>query len=319
VGIVTLPHLSKTDSDPNLFSDVKANDQAIINEVNGGLDAENLDSNAVTTAKITDANVTAAKFSSTALFDAGVTAAPISTTGNTTVSNTSVTNIPSTSAMKAGMPISGPLVLPGTTIASVDSATAITMSTQATATATGTALTVLASGIQPPINSVYRTITSADALAGWDRAAGTYLLSTTANFAGLVLSGEDLSSGAPIPQLLYFDDADHAVPGLTRKLRVRAQVLPNATAPGIITYTVGLHNVSASAGGADVKSYTLAAAVSGSTVAFVNPTASTPAQNVSGDFAVPADGYYVLGVVTSAAVANNSAVHISAQLQVRNV
>jgi hypothetical protein len=168
-----------------------------------------------------------------------------------------------------------------------------------------------------PNNSVYRTILTADAVAGADRGAGTYLLKSYS--FGLLLSGEDVNLPSSVPPLIYFDDADYTVSGLTQKLRLRAQIRPNATAPGTITYTVGLHNVTAGAGGADALSYTLASAVSGSTVAFVNPSASTPAQNATSDFTIPADGYYVLGVVTSAAVANNSAVHISAQLQTRNV
>lgn len=38
---VTLPNLSRTDSDDNDFADVVANDQAILAEVNGGLDSDN--------------------------------------------------------------------------------------------------------------------------------------------------------------------------------------------------------------------------------------------------------------------------------------
>jgi hypothetical protein len=61
MAVVTLPHTSKADTDPNLFSDTKANDQAIVDQVNGALDSTNLADNAVTTAKITDDAVTAGK------------------------------------------------------------------------------------------------------------------------------------------------------------------------------------------------------------------------------------------------------------------
>jgi hypothetical protein len=39
---------------------------------------------------------------------------------------------------------------------------------------------------------------------------------------------------------------------------------------------------------------------------------------VSADFALPADGHYVIGVVTTATVAASSHVHMSASLQLRN-
>jgi hypothetical protein len=77
MGTVTLPNTSKTVSDANLFANVKDNDQAIIDQVNGNLSAANLASNSVTTAKITDANVTTAK-----LADANVTDAKLASPNN---------------------------------------------------------------------------------------------------------------------------------------------------------------------------------------------------------------------------------------------
>ena len=46
VATVSLPHTSKTAADDNLFSDVKANDQAIIDQVNGNLENANISASA---------------------------------------------------------------------------------------------------------------------------------------------------------------------------------------------------------------------------------------------------------------------------------
>ncbi len=65
---VTLPNPGNLNlpepGQPNSWSNVLDNDNAIIAQVNGNLDASNLAANAVTTAKITDANVTDAKLTS---------------------------------------------------------------------------------------------------------------------------------------------------------------------------------------------------------------------------------------------------------------
>ncbi len=64
MATVTLPHTSKAATDPNLFSEVKANDQAIIDQVNGNLDSANLAADSVGASELADdsvvnANVTA--------------------------------------------------------------------------------------------------------------------------------------------------------------------------------------------------------------------------------------------------------------------
>src|SRR5215204_710051 len=69
---VNLPITSRAITDANNFSDVKANDQAIVDQVNGNLDTTNLAANAVGTTKIADANVTTAKIA-----DDAVTAAKV--------------------------------------------------------------------------------------------------------------------------------------------------------------------------------------------------------------------------------------------------
>jgi len=228
---VTLPNLSKRGANED-WNHVEGNDQAIADVVNGGLDATNLASNAVTTAKITDANVTDAKLAS-------------------------------------------------------------------------------------PNNSVYKTLLFAQATTLSDAPAGTYLISN----AGLAGSPADIittGSGLRFPPLIYFDNDDFTVGSLTQKLRLRAQVSTNATAWSAVTATFGLYPVTF-AGAADTLTATLGTVVSGSTVPIANPSASATAQGNSGDFTIPSDGQYCLGVVTSATLTNNVAALLTAQLQTRNV
>jgi hypothetical protein len=59
--LVTLPNTSRTKADPNLFSDVVENDEAILDVLNGDVSAINLAPNAVETEKIKDEAVTASK------------------------------------------------------------------------------------------------------------------------------------------------------------------------------------------------------------------------------------------------------------------
>jgi hypothetical protein len=54
MAIVTLPHTAKANTDPNLFSEVKANDQAIIDQVNGNLDATNIAADSIGTSEIAE-------------------------------------------------------------------------------------------------------------------------------------------------------------------------------------------------------------------------------------------------------------------------
>lgn len=151
-------------------------------------------------------------------------------------------------------------------------------------------------------------------------AAGTYILGTRVGGAPLA-SGGDLTTptdGAVASSFIYFDDADYTVAGRTQKLRLRAQVNANATAWSSVTATFGLYPVTF-AGGANALTATLGTVVSGSTVAIANPSASTTNQGNSGDFTIPSDGQYCLGVVTSATLTGNAAALLTAQLQTRNV
>jgi hypothetical protein len=131
----------------------------------------------------------------------------------------------------------------------------------------------------------------------------------------LALTGTNVTT--PV-LLLWLSAADYAVSGLASKLRVRAQLATNAVAPSG-NWTVGLHPVSAVAGATGGLTYTIGAAVTGSTVVFTAPAAGSRLQGQTVDFTPPADGFYALGLVTSAAVATSSFVAVAAWLQTRNV
>ncbi len=174
-------------------------------------------------------------------------------------------------------------------------------------------------------NAAYRTIFSANSYLGFDAAAATYLLGSQVGQLGstaqpmvsgttMPLSSNSLFVGPPF---FYFDDADYTVAGKTLKMRLRAQVAANATKPAI-KFTFGLYPVTV-AGEADKFTLTLGAVASGSTIEFNEPAASTITQKEAADFTIPADGAYMLGVVTSGALTNNSVALLSAQLQTRNV
>lgn len=178
-----------------------------------------------------------------------------------------------------------------------------------------------------PSNAVYRPILSANGALSLDMSANTFFLGTWVQTTGNMqrLQGEGLvltyafgaSAESMLPDTTYLDAADYTVAGKTTKLRVRAQVNPNATKPAI-KFTFGLYPLTIT-GIADALQGTLGTVISGSTVAINEPAASTLVQGNSGDFEVPATGTYMLGVVTSGTLTNNSAVFCSAQLQMRHV
>ncbi len=161
-------------------------------------------------------------------------------------------------------------------------------------------------------NTVYRPLLALSGRMANDATNATYAFSQG---GAMIASGGNHASPLWVPTT-YIDDAYF---GTGAKLLVVGQIYCSATAPGTITFTFGLHNISAVAGGTDIMTYTMDAAVSGSTSTVVNPLTSTRnLATTAADFAVPADGHYTLGLATSAALANNLAVSASAQLYVRN-
>lgn len=161
-------------------------------------------------------------------------------------------------------------------------------------------------------NSVYKTLLSSGGVLSTDRIAGTYTFTEAGSLlaSGSTVGGNGLTA-------IYLDDADYSVGSLTAKLRMRAQVSTNATQP-TLTFTVGLYPVTVT-GAADAITATLGTVVSGSTVAIASPAASTVTSGVGSDFNIPADGLYVMGVVTSATLTNNNVSLVNMSLQTRNV
>lgn len=109
-----------------------------------------------------------------------------------------------------------------------------------------------------------------------------------------------------------------SVDGMTAKLRIRAQVNCNDTAP-TGNYTFGLYPVTRPTvtGATNIlNTYTLGTVVAGSDGATVSaPAADSQNSLVSSTFDLPADGQYVIAVVTTANPALNALVHLNAQLQ----
>lgn len=172
------------------------------------------------------------------------------------------------------------------------------------------------SGIASPNNGAYRSLLNASENVGSELAAGTYIVGD-GSASTPVASGATANSQGRIVPLLGFAKADYEVAGKTQKLRLRAQILTNATKP-TIKFTFGLYPVTV-AGGANVVTVTLGTVVSGSALEFNEPTASTVTFKETSDFTIPSDGAYVLGVVTSAKLTASAAAILGAQLQTRSV
>jgi hypothetical protein len=176
-----------------------------------------------------------------------------------------------------------------------------------------TAAAIVDSKLASPNNSVYKTI-----FAGAAAITGATVGPRFFRADGFVPVGDGLDTTIPIG-LIYFDNTDFTVGSKTQKLRLRAQAHVNGTAPAI-TMTVGLVQVTAVSGPvANQIRYTMSSFITGSTVAFASPGANSQNQGNSGDFTIPADGYYALAANFTGSQAANSFVGLNAQLQTRNV
>jgi hypothetical protein len=165
------------------------------------------------------------------------------------------------------------------------------------------------------VATAWRTVHEASGGIAAGIAAATFLpLVGTASQTSA--SAQSATSGSAF-RPYAFTAADHAVVGLTTTLRLRAYVGLNNIAPGTITFTVGVYPLTVAGTGGNVN-YSLGTVISGSTVAFANPTQSVFAQSTSTAFAVPSNGFYALGVVSDAATAANSFTLWGGTLQVHN-
>lgn len=152
--------------------------------------------------------------------------------------------------------------------------------------------------------------------AGGTTAAGTYAMWSGGLYIGTTIYGG--STNQVSISDIYIAGADFpTVGGVTTKMRLRAQLHTNHVAPNG-TITVSLYPLTrpGSGGGANTLLFTLGSPVA--TVTFTTPVADSSFNGVTADFAIPADGYYCLGITTAAAAAASSHTEISATLQMRN-
>lgn len=177
------------------------------------------------------------------------------------------------------------------------------------------ATTAFVTGAGNTITSSYNTLMQASASHIAGKVAGTYGLGVGDPAA---VSG----TGTLYPlQVIQIVGADYpTINGLAPKLRIRAQVFTNDVAP-TGNYTFGLYPITrpGTSGAAGVAIYTIGTVVSGSNGAtFTTPAADSLLSAVGSDFALPADGPYIIAVVTTGTVATSSLVHLNATLQMRN-
>lgn len=164
------------------------------------------------------------------------------------------------------------------------------------------------------ISTPYRTLLDACGSHIAARIAGTYGFPQG---EALAISGTGTLYALNV---IRIDSTDYpTINGVAADLRVKGTLMVNDVAP-TGNFTFGLHPVTrpATSGGAGLVIYTIGAAVAGSTFAINTPAADSMNNGASADFALPANGYYVLGVVTTATVAASSHLHLSAKLQLRH-
>jgi hypothetical protein len=190
------------------------------------------------------------------------------------------------------------------------------LSTNDYTTAEQIKLAGLSNYVAPAFNSPYRTLLDS---------SGSHSAAKTANTYGL--GQGDIAAVAGTGTLyplntIYIAAADYpTVDDKVAKLRVRAIIECNDVAPFTGTFKVGLHPVTrpSTSGGAGLCIYTIGSPVTNSQAIGTNLGADSQNAIVSSDFDLPADGFYVLAVVTSGTMATSSHVHISASLQTHNV
>lgn len=163
-------------------------------------------------------------------------------------------------------------------------------------------------------NASYRTILQASGSHAAAKVAGTYGLSH-----GDVAAVSGTGTLYPLATIAFAAADYPTVAGVAPKLRLRAQLYTNDVAP-TGNFTFGLYPITrpATSGGAGLCIYTLGTVIAGSTVLFTAPAVDGLLSGNSGDFAIPADGHYVIGVITTATVAASAHVHLMGALQVRN-
>lgn len=181
-------------------------------------------------------------------------------------------------------------------------------------------------GVLPTANggmdtATYHTILQAQGWLNSATALNTFWLVTGTSQINTCTSGG--SGNAIMPAMIYISSSDYpTVNGLAPKLRIRANLYVNNTAP-TGTWTFGLYPMTSpgvgSSGGVGVRAHTIGTVVSGSNgAAQASPAAATNYNLTSSDFALPANGWYAICINISANVATNSTVQFDAKLQIHN-
>jgi hypothetical protein len=172
-----------------------------------------------------------------------------------------------------------------------------------------------AASSSPDLSPVYRTLYQQIGRLAAGSGAGLYIPAATTSPAN---SPYTMAANPETFEWIYLDDADLAVAGKTAKLRIRAQVATNDTAPAV-TFAFGLYPVTSTTCAASQIELT-AGSIVGTAATIATPAALSIVSAVSADFDVPADGPYLIGVLTSGgATAANSSEALVAQLQARYV
>jgi hypothetical protein len=163
--------------------------------------------------------------------------------------------------------------------------------------------------------TAYRTVAEVSSAIDSDvtYSAATYIMvgSSVIRLSGFSFDAPG-SFVAP-PNQLLLNPSDYTITGRTAKLRLRAMVACNGTAPAR-TFTFGLYPLSVS-GGAETLVITLGALVTGSSIAIASPPANSGTIATSADFDVPSAGAYLFGVALSGDPAANNSSTLVAHLQ----
>lgn len=161
------------------------------------------------------------------------------------------------------------------------------------------------------IAPIYRNLLQASGSHTAAKVTGTYAIP-----AGDPLAVSGTGTLYPIP-LIYIDLMDfQPVNGIASMMRLSGQTISNSVSPAM-SFTFGLYPVTVAAGAAGLATLTLGTVVTGSTFAATPGGAVAASKGQSADFAVPAAGFYCLGVIPSGTMPASSHVHVNAQLMVR--
>lgn len=170
-----------------------------------------------------------------------------------------------------------------------------------------------ASESNPPVISmlgVWRAIMVDVTTHGSAIAAGTYYMTTNTSTANSATTGNSY-------YVVYIDSANFpTIYGLAPKFRTKVRLFGNDVALGG-NITVGLYPVTrpATSGGLNLTAYTIGTVVASSTILFTAPAADSMNVGTSSEFALPANGYYGFGFVSSALSATNSRQMMSFDLE----